>query len=356
MKKLLYITTNLQNSGGVARILSVKLNYLIETFNYNISVINSNQNEDNFFYDFNTKIKFYDLNTKNLIRYKKELNEIICKVKPHIIINCDNGLKGSLLPYLIITDAALIYERHCSKNISVSSFKERFKLKLSNLLLQKSLNKYHNFIVLNDEEKKDWNDENVQVITNPLWLDVSKKKNTTDYKIVVAVGRQSYEKRYDKLIDIWKKVIDKNPNWLLRIYGEKNNQLPLDKLVLEKNLENNIQIYSPINDVEKIYSEASMLLSTSESEAFGLVLIEAMAFGRPVIAFEETSGSKTIIKNGENGFLIKSNDLKTYVQKINLLIKDKDLRFKMGENAKKSVRKYNLINIMKQWQDLFNSI
>ncbi len=346
----------MQDSGGVSRILSVKLNYLIDKYHYEIFVINTNQNNLGFFYEFNSQIKFFVIDTKQLFNYKKELNVLIDTIEPDIILNCDNGLKGSLLPYLITRKMPLIYERHCSRNISASSLFEKFKLTLSNWLLQMSINSYKYFIVLNEEEKNDWKSVNIQVLSNPLWFSLPKSSNKKDSKIVIAVGRHSYEKGYDKLILIWELVVKTHPDWVLKIYGYMGENLLLKRMVSDKNLESNIQFYDPIDNVEKIYSEASMLLSTSESEAFGLVLIEAMAFGKPVIAFDGTSGTKTIIQNKENGFLVKENDMDAFVEKVNLLIGDKNLRYKMGEKAKSSIEKYNLNKIMKHWDSVFKSL
>lgn len=356
MKQLLYITTNLQGSGGVARILSVKLNYLIEKYHYKIAVINSNQDNDDFFFDFDSRIIFYAVKSKSISTYRTQIRSCIKKVNPDIIINCDNGLKGSLIPYLIKNKIPLIYERHCSRNISVATILEKVKLIISNLFLRINSDSYNYFVILNEEEKNDWNIKNIKVLPNPLWFSPLKLGNVGNTKIAVAVGRHSCEKRYDKLINIWQLVIKQHPDWILKIYGAKDENLSLEKIVLDKKLESNIKFYNPVKDISKIFSEASMLLSTSESESFGLVLIEAMAFGKPVVAFDGTSGTKTIIENGKNGFLVKENDIDAFVEKVNLLIGDVKLRGLMGENAKKGIETYDLNKIMKRWHTLFKSL
>lgn len=356
MKRLLYITTNLQGSGGVARILSVKLNYLIEKYDYEISVINSNQIDDDFFFDYDSRIKIYAVKSKSFFKYKRLINSFINKANPDIIINCDNGLKGSLIPFLIEKRVPLIYERHCSKSISVSSLFEKIKLALSNLLLQININAYNCFVVLNEEEKKDWNSNNIMVIPNPLWFNVSKSVNSIENKTVVAVGRHSYEKRYDKLLQIWELVSKQYPDWVLKIYGAEDEKLSLKKMVLDNNLEKHIKFYNPVKSIDKIFSKASILLSTSESESFGLVLIEAMAFGLPVIAFNGTSGAKTIIQNNKNGFLVFEDDIDLFVEKINFLISNKKIRDEIGEKAKRSTERFDLTTIMISWDTLFKSI
>ena len=361
MSKLLYITTNLQGSGGVARVLSVKLNYLIETYGYTIYVITTNNKSDTFFYDFNSKIVFHRIEIKNfgfahLLKYKKFLQEIVDVIKPNIIVNCDNGFKGTLLPYLLNTSAALIYERHGSRQIKTMTLIESLKKNFANLILDRSLYKYKAFIVLNEEDVKDWKADNVVVMSNPLWLSVPKIQNTLQNKVAVAIGRHSIEKQFDVLIRIWKNVVIHYPDWILKIYGETDGNRTIEKLVKELNMENQVKLHLPVKNIEQVYSDASILLNTSSSEAFGLVIIEAMAFGLPVIAFDTATGPRTVIENEKNGMLIKNNDIQTYANKIKELIKNDTLRNAVGENAKVSVGRFNLERIMQQWHVLFQSL
>ncbi len=361
MLKLLYITTNLQGSGGVARVLSVKLNYLIETYGYTIHVVTTNNKCDTFFYDFNSKIVFHRIEIKNcgvihLLKYRRLLQERVDHIKPNIIVNCDNGFKGSLLPYLINTTAALIYERHGSRQIKTMTLIESLKKNFTNLILDRSLYKYKAFIVLNDEDANDWKADNVFVIYNPLWFSPPQGQNKFQHKVVIAIGRHSREKQFDVLIRIWKNVVIHYPDWILKIYGETDGNRTIEKLVQELNMENQVKLHLPVKNIEQVYSDASILLNTSSSEAFGLVIIEAMAFGLPVIAFDSATGPRTVIENEKNGLLIKNNDINTYTNRIKELIENDNLRKALGENAKVSVGRFNLDSIMQQWNALFQSL
>ncbi len=361
LPKLLYITTNLQGSGGVSRVLSVKLNYLIETYGYTIHVITTNNKSNTFFYDFNNKIVFHKIDIKNfgfgkLLKYKMLIQDLVNEINPNIIINCDNGFKGTLLPYLIKTKAALIYERHGSRRINNSTLLEGLKKNFADLILDKSLYKYKAFVVLNDEDGEDWKTDNIVVISNPLWFSPSQEQNKLRHKVVIAIGRHSIEKQFDILIKIWKKVVVEYPDWTLKIYGEADGKKTIEKLVEQLKMENHVKLHTPIKNIGEAYSNASMLLNTSSSEAFGLVIIEAMAYGLPVIAFDSASGPKSVIKNEKNGLLIENNDIQIYANKIKLLIQNEALRKELGGNAKESVSKFNLDSIMKQWYELFRSL
>lgn len=360
MQKLLYITTNLNNSGGVSRILSVKLNYLIQEFGYQIHVINTTESSNSPFYHFNKKIQISSLeksnyNFINLLTYRRKLKKAVNNISPDVIINCDNGLKGALLPYIIKTKVPLIYERHCSKDIKIKGLLNKVKFIAGNFVLSSSINKYNEFIVLNELESKSWNHKCVKIIPNGLWYDLPSNRNFFFDNVIIAVGRQSYEKGYDILLNIWKTIIKKHPRMVLKIYGDKNNDLKLESIAKQLKISKSIEFCSPVKDIHSIYSNAFMLLNTSRSEAFGLSIIEAMSFGLPVIAFENTSGTKSIIKNGENGFLIKKNDLNDYANKVILMIEDKKEMHRISREARESIKKFDLQKIMKEWHRLFQS-
>jgi glycosyltransferase involved in cell wall biosynthesis len=95
---------------------------------------------------------------------------------------------------------------------------------------------------------------------------------------------------------------------------------------------------------------------TSRTEGFGLVLIEAMVSGLPCVAYDCPVGPRSIITDQENGFLVEDGNVDLFVEKLNLLIENEDIRKQLGEKAKKSVANYDLDTIMQQWQDLFESV
>jgi len=352
----LYITTGIQDSGGVSRVLSVKFDYFIKYFNYEIIVVNSNFEEVPFFYAFNTCVKFYHVRSSNFFSFKNEIFHSIEVEKPDIVVNCDNGFKGTLLTYFFKKKTPFVYERHCSRNVSSSNIADFFKLKISNVLLDIKIKQYSSFVVLNEGERQTWKSNNIVVIPNPLWFDIPPKVNSLENKCAIAVGRQSAEKRYDKLIGIWKEVVMVNPDWILKIYGKNNDNLKLKELVTELKLNDNVKFFNPITNVEEIYSKASILLMVSESEAFGLVLIEAMAFGLPVIAFNSTSGTDMLIEDNVNGILVEKDDFSAYEDKVTFLIKNLESRKLLGKQAKTFVQKFEINSIMNQWNDLFQNI
>jgi glycosyltransferase involved in cell wall biosynthesis len=360
LQKLLYITTNLNDSGGVSRILSVKLNAFVKDFGYNVCVVNTKGGLSSMFYHFDKKIQMVSLpksksNIINIVTYRKKLNRAINNFSPDIIVNCDNGFKSSLLPYLIKSKTPLIYERHCSRNIKSRTLIGSLKFRLSNWFLDLSIRKYNYVVVLSDYAKLEWSYNNIKVISNPLWFKQPLVESDLSSNVVVAVGRIAYEKGYENLLEIWKIVNEKYTDWILKIYGEGDSS-QLKKLTKALDIQNNVQFFEPIKDIKDIYLNASMLLNTSSSEAFGLTIIEAMSYGLPVISFENTLGAKQNIVNSNNGFLIEENNLTAYATKISSLIESKQEMKRVSKNARESLKNYDFNLIMMQWHDLFQSL
>ena len=104
--------------------------------------------------------------------------------------------------------------------------------------------------------------------------------------------------------------------------------------------------------INKLLNEASIYLMTSYTESFGIVLVEAMSHGVPCVAFDSAEGAMEIIKDGVNGFLIKNRDESAMVQKIEELIENRELRVKLGKQARDSVVEYSKEVVLKKWISL----
>jgi glycosyltransferase involved in cell wall biosynthesis len=122
------------------------------------------------------------------------------------------------------------------------------------------------------------------------------------------------------------------------------------------NIGNNATFFDPVKNINDKYSEASIMIMTSRTEGFGMVLVEAMASGLPCVAYDCPCGPRAIILNNENGFLVEDGNIDSFIQKLELLMEDEKLRIQMGINAQKSVKKYNLDAIMLQWNTLFEEV
>jgi len=359
--KILYMTPKINNEGGVARVLSVKANYLLENFGYEVHILTQNEGNNPLFFSFNEKIVLHDMILKGnlisfLLQYVEALKKALTTIKPDIIIICDNGLKAYSIPFILKTNVPIIFECHGSKYIEEKEQTKYFsgtKLKLAFKAF--AVNRFAKFVGLSSESLKEWNVKNGVLISNPLWFKASRFSDLKSKK-VIAVGRHSYEKGLDRMLEIWKKVIEKYPDWTLEIYGKSNENQELQIMVNALNIKNNVTFFDPVKNINDKYLDASIMAMTSRTEGFGMVLIEAMALGLPCIAYDCPCGPRAIIQNNENGLLVENGNIDSFVRKLELLIEDESLRLQMGKNAQGSAEKYNLDSIMQQWKTLFEEI
>jgi glycosyltransferase involved in cell wall biosynthesis len=362
--KLLYIVPNINNEGGVARVLSIKANYLIEKWGYEVHILTQNKGFFPLFYSFNSNIIFHDLLLEgNFFQFfksfSKGLKSKIKTIQPDIIVVCDNGLKAYAIPFILKNKLPLILEMHSSKFIEEREIKKTIFTKLlSNfvsVLKKNGIKKYDRFVVETSESISEWKVKNAIVIPNPLWF-TTEKFSTLESKKAIAVGRHTYEKGFDRMLQIWEKVVAKHPDWILEIYGKSNENIDLRELAKSLDISNNIVFYEAVQDIDEKYLEASFYLMTSRFEGFGMVLIEAMASGLPCIAYDCPCGPRAIISQKEDGFLIENGNESDYVRAIETLIENALLRRKMGNKAKLSSGKYNIDEIMQSWNQLFIEI
>lgn len=364
--KVLYITNAIHGSGGLERVLSLKANYLLERHDYEVFVVSINSENVKHFYNFNAAVKFYNINVKGnpinyFIKYKKGIRKVIKSINPDVISVCDDGLKGLLVPLIFGKKTPVIYERHASVNLNFgdknrTSFLQIIKKYLTHKLMIFGAKKFDAFVILTRGNKDDWPGVKCSVIPNPISFENEDVSKNNSQKIVLAVGSQSYNKGYDRLIDIWSIVSKKHLDWKLEIFGKIDESLNLQRHIEALGLDTSISFNKPVKNIVQQYKKASIFALTSRSEGFGMVLIEAMSFGVPCISFNCPHGPADIIKDGEDGFLIENGEIQEFAKSIIRLIEDAELRNSLGANAIENVKRYSPDTIIPIWDKLFKSL
>lgn len=198
----------------------------------------------------------------------------------------------------------------------------------------------------------------IQVINNPLtWkvfpyqINLSNKKN----EVLIVSRLNNSEKRLDLALKIWNEINKKGiKDWKLSIVGDGIDKDSLIELCKTLNLKNVFFIGK--KNPEFYYKEASIFMLTSVVEGWGLTLTEAQQSGVVPLAFDTYPALKDIITDGEDGFIIKEGDINDYINKLILLMENKELREQMAKNGLESCRRFDQDKIIRKWVDLIESL
>lgn len=356
--KLLYITNGITGSGGLERVLSVKASFLAEEYGHVVHILSLNEHGKISFFNFSDKVIRHSISVSGnpfqyLKSYTRGIKQTVQKINPDIISVCDDGLKGFFLPWVLGSKIPIIYERHVSKLIENQHGNRAF-LKLKYWLMNFLANDFDRFVVLTEGNKKEWPLKNLEVIPNPLPFFPEKSADLSSNKII-AVGKESYQKAYDLLLKSWSLVKNKE-NWELHIYGQKDSSLGLVDLAERLAVSKSVFFHDPAVNIEECYEKSSIFVLSSRFEGFGMVIIEAMAHGLPVLSFDCPYGPGDIIDHNTTGYLIPTGDITGFSEKLQNLMTSAVLRNQLGSNGRVEIEKYKAEKIVNRWDALFKEL
>ena len=369
--RILYVFHSLAYWGGIERILVDKMNYLASEYGYDIFMLTTGQGDHPIPYSLDPLVHLEDLNIRLHQRYqyhglkrllvnwkltrlfKKRLAYQIIKLRPDVIV-CTSA---SLLEIDIVTqlkgNIPLVIESHsiCQQTIGQGGIRKMY----DNYEYRRLLSKAQVLVALTEGDGLEWRQihPNVKVIPNLVHQNDGKLSSLNNKK-VIWVGRLDYQKRPLEIVEIWKKVYPQFPDWCLDIYGEGEQLQELEYAVQQ--LDMNIHIHPPTTRIFDCYHESSILASTSLYEPFGLVIVESMSCGLPVVAYNCPYGPADIIMDGFDGYLVENNNQSLFANRLCHMMSNISIRKKMGENAVNSAKQYSANNIMPMWNELFKKI
>jgi glycosyltransferase involved in cell wall biosynthesis len=220
-----------------------------------------------------------------------------------------------------------------------------------------AISRYDRIVLLTEEDKyRCWNNnKKAIVIPNPLIINHT-KRSMLDRKVVLSVGKLTRGKNFAAQIRSWAKIHSRYPDWKLAIVGDGEEKANLDTLIRQLQLTDCVDLIGAKDDISDYMAGASVFVSTSLSEGFGLVIIEAMSFGIPVVSYDCPCGPKDIISDGIDGFLVPTGNEQMLTEKICCLIEHDDMRKRMGGCALKSVERFSMDVIVGKWLALFKDL
>ena len=292
--------------------------------------------------------------------YLERLTQALNEIKPDVSISVFDKFSSYL--YCVNDGSKKIIERHFGKYKRpryISKFETNSWGRIFTYLYRKAdydiVKHYDKFVVLTEEDQNLWgNLPNITTIPNSISF-IPEIKSTTRERRIIAVGRTSKQKQLDVLIRIWAKIAKKYPDWKLVTYGNGDLE-SLQKLAEELKIRDQVENNPPTHNIQEEMVNSSIYALSSKYEGMPLVLLEAMACGLPLVSFACKCGPRDIISDGEDGFLIKENDLDSFADKLSLLIEDCELRQKMGKTASQNVLRFTEDVVMGKWISLFDEL
>lgn len=353
--RLLYFVSSLTALGGISNITNRKLEWLIAEKGYDICVFVKKHHAD---YEerFNGKLKIYNfrktyqglsLYEKFLygIDFQKFVKNIIKAFKPDICISLLSSIDFFILSFIAVKTPKIL-ELHAS---SIEIIQKSFPLK------KIFYKRYHKIIVLNELEKSQYSLNNIEVIPNFILPSSLEFKDLTKKNVICSGGRNEQLKQFDHQISAWNKINSEFKDWEYHLYIQGSNQdLNRYRSLIDQGC-TSMKILPAINNFREKLLESSIMVLTSKSESFSLMILEAFDAYNAVISYKTFSGPLTLLKEGE-GVLVDMNDIDQLSESISTVIKNKDLREQLSKKAKEKVSNYSTPSIMEKWVKLFNRV
>ena len=349
--KICFLVFDITRKGGVEHMACILASELAAK--HQVTILSVKNKEKKPIFDIKPAVKTICLsNGSNVLKNVLSLRNYLKTEIFDIVINVDTGMAIYGIPATLLTNTKCITWEHSNYynnwNSSKFAYFRRFAAKHSDAL-----------VVLTEKDKKNYTDNirnccPINVIPNPSpeWSDCY----DCDSKIILSVGQLLPIKRFQLAIEIASVVLKEEPEWKWIICGEGRERESLEKLICDKNLQNQVLLPGTVVDMETQYQNASIVVMTSSMEGLPMALLEAKAHGIPIVSFDIMTGPSDIIEDSINGFLIQDNDIETMAEKVSLLMKDCNLRSSFSKQAKIGLEKFDLNNVLNSWEQLFMEV
>lgn len=361
--KILYLQ-NRFGTGGINKITSVKENYLA---NKGIEIHNLNVLDEVCVPSdglYSNKIIFHSIRMSRLrslssipllgrilrfFYFRIKLLTFYREIKPDIIVCTMPRLEPMSILWLT-KRIARVQEFHGwynnTKTLSSSEEKEmRKRMKYYQMVALTEREAYHIQLLL---QQKCLHIPNATFLQPTSYSDCTKKR-------VLILARLASQKGIVPFLKHWIGVQKKHPDWELYIVGDGPEKDRLEQEKTEYSLQT-VHICPYTLHPAKEYLKSSIFLLPSVFEGWGLVVVESMSYGVPVIAYDCPCGPSGIIQNGVDGFVTKYLDPQGMIDKVNYLIEHPDVRIDMGKRARVNIQRFSMEDIMGKWISLFNRL
>lgn len=378
MKKI-YITSLHLQHGGVQFIISQSANAFAE-LGYDVTILCTYKlGEPAFFISDKVKIDYLTFYKPNRDEFKSALKRFrlhkvlmegvravrILRAKKKVLIDAFKSISEGIIISTRNEDTVLLAKYGHPAVLKIAQIHHDV---VPGDKVSKDIRNRYNGIdylaVLTDEVKRDMEnlvlpeDSKIKCVTIENFIvPIDIEKPISRSKTIISVGRLHPDKGYHRLLRIFKEIHHRYPEWMLQIVGDGSLRESLEDMAEKLEISSHVDFIGFLNNsqMRRKMNEASIFAMTSIHEGFGIVLVEAMDSGLPVVSFDVRVGPRSIITHGLNGFLIKDDDYEQYIDHICNLIENTELREKLAENAEIRARDFYKSKIIEKWVSIFEA-
>jgi glycosyltransferase involved in cell wall biosynthesis len=228
--------------------------------------------------------------------------------------------------------------------------------------VRRSVGCFDGIVVLTGEDERDYRSllgaaSRTQVTRIPNALpDLGGGVAALDSPVVVAAGRLTGQKGFDLLIQAFALVLREEPAWKLRIYGDGSARGELERLIASLGVGSSVSLMGTTTDIGSAMASASVYALSSRFEGFGMVIVEAMSKGLPVVSFNCPRGPAEIISDGVDGLLVPNGDVEAFAAALLQVIRSPSLRRRLGAAGVEKARSFESGPVGERWDALLDSL
>lgn len=352
-------------AGGVERMATMLMNEMVER-GFRVGLITWDNTNVKPHYPLCAEVEWFKLDIgqptveaswKNRLKRQVRIRQFAKKFKPHVTIGFQVGSFLAARTALIGLPTALVSAERNSPDLFDFLTKGKVKKKWANFALNMAdcitvqLDSYHEKYPAKLRKK-------ITTINNPVktdFLPAFPNEQTEPKCRILNIGRLSYQKNQEFLIEAFAKISPANPNWVLTLVGEGENRSKIEQLVQQRGLADCVEMVGAVTDVTYWYRNSAFFAFPSLWEGFPNALVEALAQGLPAVGLKQTSGVNELLIHKKSG-LLASNNVDEFSTALQKMIDDIDFRRSAGHEAVKSVQKFSPQQIFDQWDKLFTQL
>lgn len=293
-----------------------------------------------------TNLKEFKFKYLHIVRY---LRKYLKDNNIDVIIDVDSILSLYSTPALIGLKVKHVTWEHFNYNVDFGMKSRR----IARWLAAKFSN---DVVTLTNEDKLLWGDNlkpkaYIKHIYNPVLKSEVTKTSRSDSKVILAVGRLTQQKGFDRLLVIWKEIHNNFSDWRLCIVGEGEDKPKLLDYIKKHQLKN-VELLPYTDQIQDYYTTSDIYIMTSRFEGFPMVLLEASTYGLPMISFDCRTGPKELILDGVNGYLVENDNIEEFIFKLSSMMNNIERLNELSHNSLMLSKRFIISEIIKEWEEI----